>query len=188
MRLFVTLGCVLALAAGVWAQDEKPLGDIAREQSKTEKPKAKLVVDSESIKGPRLPIPDIAMDRDNSDDIVASIMEYKGKHTAKDTEVMVHDWYDRQEGIAQSALEDLRRTQQRQSDLYSNQPTDIKDYQKYAKERQLRAQQLRPDPKTQAENQRIVMKTYSTMNTVRYKLISQRMSYDWMMVKNFWEY
>ncbi len=171
------------------AQDERPLGDVARDaKAKAPATKARMVVDSDSIRASKLPIPDIRMDGDNSEEIVKAIVAYSSSHTPKETEDMVHSWYDRQDGTAQEAAEENRKANERQQDAYYDQPTDIKDYQKYMQEQRLKQMSARLDSRRIAENYKIVNRTAQTMQMVKYKLQSNRIAYDWMRVRYSYEY
>ncbi len=193
MKSIGRLLCAVMLCASAVGQaprtEERPLGDLAREaRAKAPTVKAKMVVDSDSIRSSGLPIPDIRLDSDNSDEIVRAVLNYASAHTPKELEDMVHSWYDRQDSAAQAASDDNHRTQERQMDSYYNYPTDIKDYQKYQQEQRAKQILARQDSQRSSENYKLIQKTATAMQQIKSKLAGYRISYDWMKVRYSYDY
>lgn len=116
--LGLALACGLAIlgSAAAPAQDtpqqEKSLGEVAREAKKTPTTKAKVVVtdDSTTLKSHSSTIPAIFKDGiDNSDEIIAAILAYRTSHTPDETASAVHAWYDENDARLQAAIEENKR-------------------------------------------------------------------------------
>jgi hypothetical protein len=71
--------------------------------------------DSDDVR--RSPIPDISSAdfADNSDEIVRAIIDYRTTHSAKETEGIVREWYEKYDAQLERALDDNRRINARQS-------------------------------------------------------------------------
>jgi hypothetical protein len=86
-------GSLMAQAPAAAAQPS--LAEVARQNREQKRPKAKVVYTEDTLSASKGPIPEIRADAtDNSDEIVAAIDYFRSKHTAKETETVVRDWFD----------------------------------------------------------------------------------------------
>ncbi len=177
MKWCATVFCVCVLFAAAAGQ-EPSLGDVVREAKAKPKPKAKVVVDTDNIRGSKLPIPDVSLVDDNSDQIVDAILKYRDAHTPKETEDMVRNWYDRQDGVVESAAAENRKIVDRQRSSYHEE--DMQDYEKFQKAERERQMQRRQDARRWQEYSNIVQRTTATLISVKMKLQASRMAYSWM--------
>lgn len=178
--LLPALGCCLAaLAAAAWAQDspqqEKSLGEVAREAKKSPTPKAKVVVteDSNTLKGHPSPIPAIFKDGlDNSDDILNAILDYKAKHTDDETAATAKAWYEENDMRLKDAIDENARIEAAVQPPY----TTPEQYRAIVAER-------RHDLQLRRENGLLMARIQNTFIKVRNGLVAHGMKYPWFKIR-----
>ena len=188
---------LLALTAGtVSAQDAsgaqpKSIAEMAA-QAKTNKTiHAKVRLDDDSEEAKRSPIPDIAASdfADNSDDIVRAIIDYRTSHTARETEDVVHAWYDKYDLQLERALDDNRRINSRQSQGYypayypdsNSGPRNIREYQDAAAAYQRSAID---DYQRRTQNFVLSGRIRTTFTKVRSQIKLKSMDWDWFVIRD----
>jgi hypothetical protein len=177
--LFLAVGCCLLWSSAACAQDsaqqEKSLGEVAREAKKSPTPKAKIVVtdDSNTLKSHPNPIPAIFKDGlDNSDDILAAILDYKAKHNEDETAAAVKAWYDENDSRLKDAIVENARIESAVRPPYST----PEQYKAIVAER-LHDLQLR------RENGLLMARIQNTFIKVRNGLIAHGMKYPWFKIR-----
>lgn len=197
MKIGLTVLVLFAATATAIAQDvptnSSSLGDIARQTRARKSSKAKLVVDDDTIRSSKLPIPDIALDGDNTDPIVSAISNYQLAHNPRETEDMVHQWYDRQDSMISSAIDENRRAREHAQDRYSSYSyegyEDESDYRRMMAQNRARNLQQRQDDRRMTDNSRFISRIAETMSRVRSRLSTMGMRYDWMVVRaEYWSH
>lgn len=179
LGLALASGLAILGSTAVPAQDapqqEKSLGEVAREAKKAPTTKAKVVVteDSDTLKGHASPIPAIFKDGlDNSDDILTAIVEYKAKHTDDETAAIVKAWYDENDTRLKDAIEENARIESAVQPPYST----PEQYKAIVAER-LHDLQLR------RENGLLMARIQNTFIKVRNGLVGHGMKYPWFKIR-----
>jgi hypothetical protein len=88
----------------------QPLGDVAKKNDASKKEngnnKAKRVFTDDDMSVRKSPFPSIALQgADNTEEILASIHDFRAKHNAEDTENAIHDWFDAQAEVLKAAID-----------------------------------------------------------------------------------
>jgi len=167
-------------AAAQAAGGDKSLAEIAREakQAKEAKkatdPHAKIVLTDESMKVKSGALPDIPPDGvDNSDAIMIAIQEYRSKHTAEETENVIHDWFDLYDKEMANAIDENKRIESGPED-----PTYISEG-----EYRMAMQNQRYDYKKKKENGLLMARVQNTFTRIRNDLQRQGFKYSWFKIR-----
>jgi len=156
---------------------EKSVGQIAREANEAKKAKevhAKVVVTDELMKEKSGTLPSIPSDgADNSDAILSAIQQYRSKHTAQETESLVHDWFDQNDKEMADAIDENRRIEYGPSD-----PT-------YRTEGEYRMamQNQRYDYQKKKENGLLMARIQNMFTRIRNGLQKQGYKYAWFKIR-----
>jgi hypothetical protein len=190
-----TAGILLAFAIGtvpIRAQDataapQKSIAELAA-QAKTNKTvhaKIRLDDDSEDVK--KSPIPDISSAdfADNSDEIVKAIIDYRTTHSAKETEGLVREWYEKYDAQLARALDDNRRINSRQSqnayaDAYAG-ARNMRDYQEAAAGYQ---RSVMDDYQRRTQNSALSGRVRGAFTKVRNQIRPKGMDFDWFVIRD----
>lgn len=186
LLLAVAVGSVFAQDAG--AGQPKSIAEIAAEAKANKTAHAKVRLDDDSEDAKRSPIPDIAPSdlADNSDEIVRAIIDYRTNHTARETEDVVHAWYDKYDLQLERALEDNRRINSRQSQGYypayypdSSSPRNMREYQDAAAAYQ---RSVIDDYQRRTQNSAVSSRIRTTFTKVRNQIKLKSMDWDWFVI------
>lgn len=172
------IACVTA-----FAQDAAPSLADAAKKSRAEKPKAKIVVTEETLQTRKRLFPDIVFEGDmNSDEIVASIREYRTAHTMKETEDAVHEWF--------TYFDDMMVKLARENNQINATKVD-RDYDpdSYPNDYRLARQQMTHDIVNDKVDRRTVLNNAAAMGRIQQTLIQVRnvlyrynWRFDWMKI------
>jgi hypothetical protein len=189
MTRFLLVATTVVLFAGLLlaqvpaAAPQPSLADVARQNREQKRPKAKVVVTEDTITASKGPIPEIRADAtDNSDDIVAAIDYFRSKHTAKETETAVRDWFDSEDSKLSydySHSEDMYRG----SWPYSPEDRNMVTPQQY-RERELaanRAYSVRQQSAQQSSERK--QRLQSRLLNVRTGIRKIGLNYEWFKVR-----
>jgi hypothetical protein len=165
------------------AEAQPSLADVARQNREQKRPKAKIVYTEETLTAAKGPIPEIRADvTDNSEEIVAAIEYFRSKHTAKETETTVKDWYDSEDSklaYEYSQTEDMYRG----SWAYAsedNYPTTQQQY----RERELAANRAYSVKRQSVqESSERKQRLQSRLGKVRTGIRKLGLNYDWFKVR-----
>ena len=162
------------------------VADIAREAAKNKRPHGTVVITNDSAAVPRGPFPGVFSGGfDNKDDILKAIDDYRRLHTLKQTETALHEWYDQQDALLSSAIEDNRQIEQRQIDReygdtgYSN----PRDYRQAEKLRMLELNSMRDEQKRKKENSLLSARVQQTFLWVRNGSKKYGMELGWFKIR-----
>ncbi len=111
--ILVILSLVFSISGKVASQNTdaaQPLGDVAKKNDTAKKEnagtKAKRVFTDDDMSVRKRPIPSIALQgADNTEEVVASIHDFRAKHNAEDTENTLHEWFDAQAEVLTAAID-----------------------------------------------------------------------------------
>ena len=111
--ILVILSLVFSISGKVASQNTdaaQPLGDVAKKNDTAKKEnagtKAKRVFTDDDMSVRKSPIPSIALQgADNTEEVVASIHDFRAKHNAEDTENTLHEWFDAQAEVLTAAID-----------------------------------------------------------------------------------
>jgi hypothetical protein len=176
-----TVGLLMGQAPAV---DERPsLAEAARQNREQKRPKARLVLTDETLAAAKGPIPEIRSDvTDNSEDIVAAIDYYRSKHTVKETEIVVRDWFDSEDSklaYEYSQTEDIYRGSWPYASE-DNYPTTPQQY----RERELAASRAYSVKRQSAqESSERKLRLQSRLNKVRMGIRKFGLNYEWFKVR-----
>lgn len=210
MRPKFFLALILALQVSLLtfaqtADDSTPsLGEVARKNQSVrkskdpiDKPKVAVSDDDDSALH-KVPIPSIALaGSDNLEEILNAIHDYRSKHTAAETEEMVHRWFDEQTQVLSAAIDNAARlrnhnqmkmenAQDHPSYPYNRNPDfDPNKYNEY-----LTGQRFsqRVDNRSAQENSAIIFRIQQAFIRVRADVIcrpnkTQPAAYDWFRIR-----
>jgi hypothetical protein len=186
---------MLAASGAARAQDgsaspQKSIAELAAEAktNKTVHAKIRLDDDSEDVK--RSPIPEIASADfgDNSDEIVRAIVDYRTTHSAKETEDVVHTWYDKYDTQLGRALDDNRRISSRQSQGYSGYYPDpssgARNWREYQDAAAAYQRSSLDDYQRRAQNFALSGRIRNTFLKVRNQIKLKSMDYEWFVIRD----
>lgn len=184
------------IASTVSAQDAngaqpKSIAEMAAQAKTNNTVHAKVRLDDDSEDTKRSPIPDIAPSdfADNSDEIVRAIIDYRTSHTARETEDVVHAWYDKYDLQLERALDDNRRINSRQSQGYypayypdsNSSPRNIREYQDAAAAYQ---RSTIDDYQRRAQNSAVSNRIHSIFTKVHNQIKLKSMDWDWFVIRD----
>ena len=176
---------VLFLVAAAFAQEQPSLADAAR-AAKTPQAKAKVVVDDDNLKSSKSPIPDVYNDAiENADEIVKAIFEFQAKHTPKETEDVVREWWERHDKKMNDALIENKELKERREALARQQLGYIQSghYDKYNKLEDAELRGAREDERRVRDNNFMVARIQNTFTQVRNALIRKNLKYEWFKIR-----
>jgi hypothetical protein len=180
---------VAALAAG--AQETTPPKSLAEMAATANTKKADhptVVWNDDSPASQKPLIPNVwEGDCDNTDEILATIKQYRQTHTRAETEQVVHAWYEKHALMLDRAAEENRRIIRSRQD-HSESPYDYGymkpgDYQQYY-EKQLAASRSAYDDQWRYEqNYQVVYRTETVFGKVKYGIRRMGMDFDWFKLR-----
>lgn len=166
------------------AQDATPsLADAAKQAGHEGKPKSKIVVTDDNLKSRQSPFPDINFEGDiNTDEIIASISNYRISHSLKETEDATHEWF--------THFDDMMMRLIRENNQINVSKLDRDfDPDKYPNDYRQARQRITHDIQTDVVDRRTVMKNavmigriQQTMMQVRSILFRSGWRFDWMKI------
>lgn len=165
-----------------------PLGDVVKKAKQNAGPKAKTVINEETLK-PQDPIPAIAFaDIDNSDDIIKAIHEFKKNHSPSETEETVRQWYDESDSIFLKALDDNARLIVRKEDRtladVTGEYNRAGDYSRAVERRNGAIREDRNDFRSYRSNGFRIARIQQTLMKVRNDLQVCGLRYEWFKIRN----
>jgi hypothetical protein len=182
----VIIGGVFPALAQTAAVEPESLGDAAR-QLKTEnksQPKTTFSNDSELLRKPL--IPDVtAIGRDNMDEIMKSIDDYRSSHNLQETETAVHDWYSRQVSLLTNAIQENRRIERRDREEAREYSTDVRpnNHDEYVNLRHIERDSRKAERRQIKLNQVLVNRIQQDFIHIRPQMQSRyRMDVEWFTI------
>lgn len=190
MKLIVKIAVlVLAGLLPAFAQNtsDEPasLADAARELKTENKTKsvAKFSDESESSRKPL--IPDVAaIGRNNIDEVLQGIDDYRTTHNLQETEAAVHDWYNQQIALFRNAIAENRNVTQRQQTRGCN-PNDARpnNHDQYVNLRRTEESSRQDAERQIKRNQRLMDRIQQDFAVVRPEMEKRyKMNVDWFSI------
>jgi uncharacterized protein (DUF885 family) len=188
-------GILLAFAIGtvpMRAQDgtaapQKSIAELAAQAKTNKTVHAKIRLDDDSDDVKKSPIPDISSSdfADNSDEIARAIIDYRTTHSAKETEEVLHTWYDKYDTQLSRALDDNRRINARQSqnayaDAYAG-ARNMRDYQEAMASYQ---RSTMDDYQRRTQNYALSGRIRGAFTKVRNQIRPKGMDFDWFVIRD----
>jgi hypothetical protein len=168
------------------APASKSLADLAREANKNKAAHAKTVISDDNLPIEKGPIPALNFEGvDNSDDISAAIDTYRKSHSTKETDDLIHAWYDKYYAMFVAAMEENKTLVSREQDRYYNQADSTnynQDPKKYRQLRDAEARSARNDQKKVSQNGLMEARIQSAFVKVRSELMRMGLRYSWFKV------
>ena len=179
------------------AAQSVPLGDLARESRHQAGAHSRQVITEENLIPARKTLfPDITLEEDNSEAIVASMVAYRYSHTPEETENAIRDWYGDQDYALASVMRGIQQLQQQQTDRqqrvsdynYYTPGDDPIDYNRIREQQRTAARATRLDQNAIQRNTRVAQRLQDGMNRVRAGLQRVRIYYPWFKVRTQYGY
>jgi len=170
-------------------EQEKSLAEVARQAKKDKTAHAKKLITEDDVNAMRGPLPRLKMEGvDNSDEIIDAIGAYKAKHSDKETEQAIHDWYDEYDSMLGTAIRESTETKQRRdSTLYTGYQMcqlDNADYVQCEKRRQAEMRGARHDQLELIDNGFLVGRIQQSFIKVRSGIGRYNLHHEWFKIRN----
>ncbi|MGA9813364.1 MAG: hypothetical protein WBQ64_11335 [Terriglobales bacterium] len=192
--LFSLLTATYALAApqdssstGGGQKPVKSLGEIAREARKNKSAEAKTVITDENLDVKRGPLPKLNLEGpENFDAIVQAVGDYKAKHSAQETEQVLHDWYSEYDSmLATMFRENLELQTLRDSNTYYSNESCSQgvNYKKCIERQRAEALGSRQDRSVMKDNWAVTYRVQTGITRVGEGMSRYNLRYDWWKVR-----
>ena len=159
----------------------------AARSSKNPKAHAKKVFSDEDMEIWSGPLPRLKMEgTENSDEIIAAINTYRGKHTAEETERAVRVWYERYDEILAAAIQNNIETRVLREANTSNGYElcmESRDYQQCNNRQMAEQHGARNDQLQIAKNFNVESRIQQAFMRIRNALMMSNLRYDWFKVR-----
>lgn len=189
-RIGLSAALIVAMVGLGLAQTEtqpKSLAEIAREAKQQKKEQAKIVLNEDSPGTAKPLIPDVFPGGlDNTDEILKAIEEYRAGHNAKETEEVIHIWFDKHDSMLANAIEENKRIEERDRDRQMGYlPSDVqyRSPEEYQEARRIEIISRREDYKRKQENGLLSARIQQTFTKVRSALMGKGMKYEWFKIR-----
>lgn len=198
LEISLLLAALLALLGGLAlsqpqqdtdssSDNQKSLGEIAKESRKKAASHAPVLTE-EDIKKQAGPLPKIELeDKDNADEILQAIADYKAKHTPEQTEQALRTWYDYHDNMLVTALTQNRETAQRRQFTTNSGYWICQDSPSYQNCSTRQMQEMRGQQEDQADmydNSKVISRVQQTFIRVRNGLYAYNLHYAWFKIRN----
>lgn len=170
------------------SNSDKPLGEIAKEAKQSKKQSTThTVITEEDLNKQSGPLPKLNLDPDenNTEEIIKAIKDYKAKHTAEETEQVVHDWYERYDNMLTAALKDNKHTTARQR-FNSNMGTWIcqdSNYQNCGQRNIHQQRASQEDQEDMMDNNFMIGRIQQSFMAIRNGLNQCGLNYSWFKIR-----
>lgn len=189
-RIGLSAALIVAMVGLGLAQTEtqpKSLAEIAREAKQQKKEQAKIVLNEDSPGTAKPLIPDVFPGGlDNTDEILKAIEDYRAGHNAKETEEVIHIWFDKHDSMLANAIEENKRIEERDRDRQMGYlPSDVqyRSPEEYQEARRIEIISRREDYKRKQENGLLSARIQQTFTKVRSALMGKGMKYEWFKIR-----
>lgn len=171
------------LPLAVHAQDSEPsLAEAARKAAGPSK--ARIVIDDETLRVSRGPIPDMNIEGvDNSDEIIKAIDTFRRSHTASETEQAIRSWYDHHDALFQHALDENSDIRTRRQDRAADLQRYPDDWKRLQERRSTELHSELQDQRSMQKNGLLMARIQQTFQRVRNGIQGFGLKYDWMKIR-----
>jgi hypothetical protein len=191
ISLFAVFVLIALLSAASLAQNSeqpKSVAEIARQSKKDGKrEQAKLVFTEDSPQLQKPLIPDVfSGGLDNVDEILKAINDYRTTHNARETEVVLHLWFDKHDAMLANAIEENNRIEQQERDRqmgYTASDAQPQSPQEYYEMQRIEIIARRESLKRKQENGLLMARIQQTFTRVRSTLKGKGLKYDWFKIR-----
>ncbi len=164
---------------------EQPLGTVARNSKKQTDTHAKKVITEDNINA--MPLPTLRMESaENSDEIIAAIIEYRRSHTPEETEAAVRTWYERYDQDLAAAIQQNQVVNTLREENSSNgyeMCRESGDWQKCEGRRRAEYTGVRHDQATIMRNAALETRIQHAFMKVRNGMARYNLRYDWFRIR-----
>ncbi|MCU1285221.1 MAG: hypothetical protein JWO13_1571 [Acidobacteriales bacterium] len=163
----------------------KSLADLAKEANKNKAARAKTVISNDNLQVTKGPLPEMNFEGvDNSDEITAAMQNYRQSHGTKETEDLIHAWYDKYYATFIEAIEENKALASRQEDRYYNRAESItpQDARQYRQLRNAEARSAHNDFNKAKQNGLMTARIQQTFMKVRTELVRSGLRYTWFKI------
>ena len=132
-------------------------------------------------------IPDVtAIGRDNIDEIVKSIDDYRSSHNLQETEAAVHEWYSRQVSLLTNAIQENQRLEGRdhqEARIGSTSDVRPNNHDEYVNLRHIERDSRKAEQRQIKLNQRLVIRIQQDFTQIRPQMQDKYgMKIDWFTI------
>jgi len=202
-RFALIWGTLLLLAFGAFAQStpmvcqapnqpapsntDESVAAAARKNKAQQSTHTKRVITDEDMEAWSGPLPKLRLDgTENSDEIIAAIMNYRKVHTPEETEKVVHAWFDRYDEILAAAIHNSMETRFLR-DANTNNGYELcmesQDYE-HCRNRQMAEQRgARHDQVQMAGDLNVESRVQQAFMRIRNALFVHNLRYEWFKVR-----
>ena len=186
--IVLVLGSFAAVFAQTAASQPESLGDAARalkSENKSKPAAATFSNESELLRKPL--IPDVtAIGRDNIDEIVKSIDDYRSSHNLQETEAAVHEWYSRQVSLLTNAIQENQRLEGRdhqEARIGSTSDVRPNNHDEYVNLRHIERDSRKAEQRQIKLNRRLVIRIQQDFTQIRPQMQDKYgMKIDWFTI------
>jgi hypothetical protein len=175
-----------AAPPSMWAQGQS-LAEMAASAKAKKTEHARIVLDDDSRAVQKPLLPNIwDGDSDNTADIVKAITDYRKAHTQRETEQLMHDWYDRNVERLANATDENRRLNSAHDDYNkSSGYQDLKpgDYRQYQEAQNAALRHLNDDRARFAQNKATISHIASVLQKVKSSAQTMSLDFDWFKLQ-----
>jgi hypothetical protein len=186
--IFVLITFVSAASLAQNSAQPKSVADIARQSKKDGKrEQARLVFTEDSPQMQKPLIPDVfSGGLDNVDEILKAINDYRTTHNARETEVVLHLWFDKHDAMLANAIEENGRIEQQERDRqmgYTASDAQPRSQQEYYEMQRIEIIARRESLRRKQENGLLMARIQQTFTRVRSTLQGKGLKYDWFKIR-----
>jgi hypothetical protein len=186
--IFVLIALLSAASLAQNSEQPKSVADIARQSKKDGKrEQTKLVFTEDSPQMQKPLIPDIfSGGLDNVDEILKAINDYRTTHNARETEVVLHLWFDKHDAMLANAIEENGRIEQQERDRqmgYTTTDAQPRSQQEYYEMQRIEIIARRESLKRKQENGLLMARIQQTFTRVRSTLQGKGLKYEWFKIR-----
>lgn len=186
--IFVLIALLSAVSLAQNSEQPKSVADIARQSKKDGKREpTKLVFTEDSPQMQKPLIPDVfSGGLDNVDEILKAINDYRTTHNARETEVVLHLWFDKHDAMLANAIEENSRIEQQERDRqmgYTASDAQPRSQQEYYEMQRIEIIARRESLKRKQENGLLMARIQQTFTRVRSTLQGKGLKYEWFKIR-----
>lgn len=186
--IFVLIALLSAVSLAQNSEQPKSVAEIARQSKKDGKrEQAKLVFTEDSPQMQKPLIPDVfSGGLDNVDEILKAINDYRTIHNARETEVVLHLWFDKHDAMLANAIEENSRIEQQERDRqmgYTASDAQPRSQQEYYEMQRIEIIARRESLKRKQENGLLMARIQQTFTRVRSTLQGKGLKYEWFKIR-----
>jgi len=185
IRLLSILSVACLAQAAIWAQSApaKSLAEMAAQAKAHKTGQAHVVLNDESIESHKPLIPDVAATADNTEEIMKASSEFRKSHTRAETENVLHEWYDKHDGLVAKAANENERINAREQAHQNVNGYGYRSAGEYQANYESDMRSAREDYQRMRENAMLAGRIQQALTKIRGQLRTQGMDFDWFKLR-----